>query len=55
MGERQMYASPLKSLVDESNIEFPVFIDSPAKFDRDHAENVIKEFYQMFRVSGIFP
>ena len=47
MGERQMYASALlKALVDESEIEFPVFIDSPMqKFDKDHAENVIKEFY----------
>lgn len=47
MGERQMYASALlKALVDESDIEFPVFIDSPMqKFDRDHAKNVIKEFY----------
>jgi DNA sulfur modification protein DndD len=37
MGERQMYASALlKALVDESDIEFPVFIDSPMqKFDRD--------------------
>lgn len=47
MGERQMYASALlKALVDESEIKFPVFIDSPMqKFDKDHAENVIKEFY----------
>jgi len=47
MGERQMYASALlKALVDESDIEFPVFIDSPMqKFDKNHAENVIKEFY----------
>lgn len=47
MGERQMYASSLlKALVDESDIEFPVFIDSPMqKFDKDHARNVIKEFY----------
>lgn len=47
MGERQMYASALlKTLVDESDIEFPVFIDSPMqKFDKDHAENVIKELY----------
>jgi DNA sulfur modification protein DndD len=47
MGERQMYASALlKALVDESDIEFPVFIDSPMqKFDKEHAENVIKEFY----------
>ena len=47
MGERQMYASALlKALVDESEIDFPVFIDSPMqKFDKEHAENVIKEFY----------
>ncbi len=47
MGERQMYASALLSaLVEESNIEFPVFIDSPIqKFDDDHATNVIKYFY----------
>lgn len=47
MGERQMYASALlSSLVDESEIEFPVFIDSPMqKFDEQHAENVIRHFY----------
>ena len=47
MGERQMYASALlSSLVDESEIEFPVFIDSPMqKFDEQHAENVIRYFY----------
>jgi DNA sulfur modification protein DndD len=47
MGESQMYASALlNALVDESDIEFPVFIDSPMqKFDKDHAENIIQEFY----------
>jgi len=47
MGERQMYASALlSSLVEESEIEFPVFIDSPMqKFDEKHAENIIKNFY----------
>lgn len=47
MGERQMYASALlKSLVCESEIDFPVFIDSPMqKFDTEHAQNVLKEFY----------
>ena len=47
MGERQMYASALlSSLVDESEIEFPVFIDSPMqKFDEEHAENIIRHFY----------
>jgi DNA sulfur modification protein DndD len=47
MGERQMYASALlNALVDESDIEFPVFIDSPMqKFDEQHAENIIRYFY----------
>lgn len=47
MGERQMYASALlNALVDESDIEFPVFIDSPMqKFDEEHAKNIIKHFY----------
>jgi len=47
MGERQMYASALlNALVAESDIEFPVFIDSPMqKFDEQHAENIIKYFY----------
>lgn len=47
MGERQMYASALlHALVDESDFEFPVFIDSPMqKFDEEHAKNIIKYFY----------
>ena len=47
MGEKQLYATALlKALVEESNISFPVFVDSPMqKFDEDHAENVIKHFY----------
>ena len=46
-GEKQMYASALlKGLVEESNIEFPVFIDSPMqKFDIEHAENIVRYFY----------
>lgn len=46
-GEQQLYATALlKALVDESNIRFPVFIDSPLqKFDKNHSENIIKEFY----------
>jgi DNA sulfur modification protein DndD len=38
-GEQQLYAtSILKSLVEESGIQFPVFIDSPLqKFDKSHA------------------
>lgn len=47
MGERQMYSSALlKSLIDESDFEFPVFIDSPMqKFDKQHAENIIRDYY----------
>lgn len=47
MGERQLYASALlSSLVSESEIDFPVFIDSPMqKFDNQHAENIIRHFY----------
>ena len=46
-GEQQLYAtSLLKALVDESNIHFPVFIDSPLqKLDKRHSKNVISEFY----------
>ncbi|MCP4458034.1 MAG: DNA sulfur modification protein DndD [Cytophagales bacterium] len=46
-GEKQMYASALlKGLVAESDIDFPVFIDSPMqKFDVDHAENIVRYFY----------
>lgn len=46
-GEQQLYATALlKALVDESNVRFPVFIDSPLqKFDKNHSHNIIKEFY----------
>jgi DNA sulfur modification protein DndD len=46
-GEQQLYATALlKALVDESNIRFPVFIDSPLqKFDKQHSQNIIQEFY----------
>ena len=46
-GEQQMYATALlHGLVAESEIEFPVFIDSPMqKFDEEHAENIVKHFY----------
>lgn len=46
-GEQQMYATALlHGLVAESEIEFPVFIDSPMqKFDEEHAENIVKYFY----------
>ena len=46
-GEQQLYATALlKALIDESNIKFPVFIDSPLqKFDKNHARNIVLEFY----------
>lgn len=46
-GEQQLYATALlRALVQESNIHFPVFIDSPLqKFDKKHAKNIIKDFY----------
>lgn len=46
-GEQQLYASALlMALVEESGIEFPVFIDSPLqKFDKKHAERIITDFY----------
>ena len=46
-GEQQLYATALlKALVEESEIEFPVFIDSPMqKFDDEHSQNIIKHFY----------
>ena len=46
-GEQQLYAtSLLEALVEESGIEFPVFIDSPLqKFDKSHSSKIITEFY----------
>lgn len=46
-GEKQLYATAiLKSMVEESGIEFPVFIDSPMqKLDVEHAKNIINHFY----------
>jgi len=46
-GEQQLYATALlAALIQESNIQFPVFIDSPLqKFDKQHSRNIIREFY----------
>lgn len=46
-GEQQLYATALlAALIQESNIQFPVFIDSPLqKFDKQHSHNIIREFY----------
>ena len=58
MGERQLYASALlMALVDESEIQFPVFIDSPMqKLDKDHARNIVNHFYpQVSHQVVLFP
>lgn len=57
-GEQQLYATAiLKALVDESEISFPIFIDSPLqKFDKEHSKKIISEFYP--NISGqvvLFP
>ena len=47
MGERQMFASALLgALVEETELDFPVFIDSPMqKFDINHSQNILTKFY----------
>ena len=47
MGERQMFASALLgALVEETELAFPVFIDSPMqKFDTSHSQNILTQFY----------
>ena len=47
MGERQMFASALLgALVEETGLDFPVFIDSPMqKFDINHSQNILTKFY----------
>lgn len=57
-GEQQLYATAiLNALVEESGIEFPVFIDSPLqKFDRIHSHNIITKFYpKVSKQVVIFP
>ena len=57
-GEQQLYATAiLKALVEESGIEFPVFVDSPLqKFDDQHSKNIITGFYpQISKQVIIFP
>lgn len=57
-GEQQLYAtSILKALVDESEMQFPIFIDSPLqKFDKRHAAKIITEFYpRISKQVVIFP
>jgi DNA sulfur modification protein DndD len=57
-GEQQLYATAiLKALVEESGVDFPVFIDSPLqKFDDRHSRNIITDFYPCIsRQVVIFP
>lgn len=46
-GEKQMFSTALLSaLVEETGLQFPVFIDSPLqKFDRSHSRNILEQFY----------
>jgi len=46
-GEQQLYASSLlQAFIEESQMKFPIFIDSPLqKFDKIHANKIITEFY----------
>lgn len=47
MGERQLFSSAiLGSLVEETDYDFPVFIDSPLqKLDISHSSNILQKFY----------
>jgi DNA sulfur modification protein DndD len=47
MGEKQLFASALLgALVEETQLEFPVFIDSPMqKLDPSHSKNILTKFY----------
>jgi len=57
-GEQQLYATAiLEALVEESGIDFPVFVDSPLqKFDDKHSRNIITGFYpQISKQVVIFP
>jgi len=57
-GEQQLYATALlKALVEESGMDFPVFIDSPLqKFDDKHTQSVITSFYpNISRQVVLFP
>lgn len=46
-GEKQMFSTALLSaLVEETGLQFPVFIDSPLqKFDKNHSQNILEKFY----------
>ncbi|MCR5550089.1 MAG: DNA sulfur modification protein DndD [Bacteroidales bacterium] len=56
MGEKQLFASALLgALVEETELDFPVFIDSPMqKLDRRHAENILTKFYPIVSKQVVF-
>lgn len=56
MGEKQLFASALLgALVEETELDFPVFIDSPMqKLDRRHAENILTKFYPTVSKQVVF-
>ena len=56
MGEKQLFASALLgALVEETELEFPVFIDSPMqKLDPSHSKNILTKFYPTVSKQVVF-
>lgn len=56
MGEKQLFASALLgALVEETQLEFPVFIDSPMqKLDPKHSKNILTKFYPSVSKQVVF-
>lgn len=56
MGEKQLFASALLgALVEETELDFPVFIDSPMqKLDSTHAKNILTRFYPSVSKQVVF-
>ncbi len=56
MGEKQLFASALLgALVEETQLEFPVFIDSPMqKLDPSHSKNILMKFYPTVSKQVVF-
>lgn len=56
MGEKQLFASALLgALVEETQLDFPVFIDSPMqKLDPSHSKNILTKFYPTVSKQVVF-
>lgn len=56
MGEKQLFASALLgALVEETQLKFPVFIDSPMqKLDPSHSKNILTKFYPTVSKQVVF-